>query len=268
MKDLPIAIIDSGVGGLSVARSLKQKLPQESIYYFADTAHFPYGLKSPELIKKLTLDFAQNAVKVSQCKALVIACHTMSAICMRELEQKVDCLVIGMIEPTITGMQSFAQNNTIKAMGLIATRATVLSGVYRETFSSFLGNKPLLLEQGLQALVGLVEEGASAQDMNLLLGALLKPDILNVDALVLACTHFFALKPHLKKIFGKDCQILDAADFVSTRLCMELEARQLLLPKNNASFFKVVINDNHERFLQASKSLIDHEFTLSYQKNA
>src|SRR5580704_12784757 len=105
MDSRPIAVLDSGVGGLSVVSAISRIRPEENIHYFADTAHLPYGIKSPQLIKYLSLRMAKKLVDLSSCKMLVVACHTISAWCLEEIRGLVGIPVIGMVEPSIRGLR-------------------------------------------------------------------------------------------------------------------------------------------------------------------
>lgn len=250
MTNNPIAVLDSGAGGLSVVRAIRNLSPLEDIYYFADTKNLPYGIKSPELIKKLALDLAKKAVEISNCRLLVIACHTISVTCLNEIQKSVNVPVIGMVDPSLLGLKELLAKDQIKQVGVISTKATVLSGVYKK-----LG--PSMVEHAAGPLVSLVEDSdLDEHELTKVLQFLLPKSIKECDALLIGCTHFSALIDCLKQVLKPSCFIVDAADILA------------LMLKNDHKLFggqkilKIFVSDNPERFQITARRFMKEELSI------
>jgi glutamate racemase len=247
MKTNNIAVLDSGIGGLSVVSAIRKLNPQVNISYFADTANLPYGIKSPKLIEKLAIDMAQKAVKLSSCRFLIIACHTISVTCLDKIKKAVDVPVFGMVEPTLIGLKKLSNKNSI---GIISTKATVLSRVYQK-----MGPKNLV-EHAAGPLVSILEDSDLEQeDLIKILELLLPKAIKSCDALVIGCTHFSALINALKKVLKPSCIIVDAAD----ELALMLKDELLFMGQGE---LLVYITDNPERFQKNAKRFIAEQLII------
>lgn len=259
MADLrPIAVMDTGVGGLSVVNVLHALAPREEIHYFADTAHLPYGIKSPELIKKLALNMAQTLVKKTNPKVLVVACHTISVWYLEELAKHLGIPVIGMVKPSLKGLKPIVSDHSFKSFGILSTKATVTSGVYRMGWPLVDAKVELrLCEHACGPLVSLVEEGQlSEEDLVIIADRLLPDDLKKCDGLLIGCTHFSVLKPVFKRIFKPSCLLIDAADLVVAELLSMLEAENALSARDPIDSVKVYVSDNPERFLKIAQGFI------------
>ena len=122
----PIGVFDSGLGGLTVVKAMRNVLPNESIIYFGDTARVPYGNKSPELIKEYSLQITDFLLE-QKTKIIVVACNTATALALNALQDKLDVQVIGVVKPGVDSAFKLTQNNRI---GVIGTISTINSGVY------------------------------------------------------------------------------------------------------------------------------------------
>jgi glutamate racemase len=199
---MAVGIIDSGVGGLSIAREIKKILPDEPLVYLGDSARVPYGTRSSELIKQFArelVDFFKN----KPIEVLVVACHTMSAVALGEIRSRARVPIIDVIGPTV----SLIKKSNFKEVGLIGTRATVKQGAYER----FLENSGIRLKtQEATLLVSLAEFGLI--DTEITDRALyfylnrMKP----VEALILACTHFPPYQAQIKK-FLPGVQLINPA---------------------------------------------------------
>ena len=127
LKDAPIGVFDSGVGGLTVAREIMRNLPKEKIVYFGDTARVPYGSKSKETIIRYSRQIVRF-LKTQDVKAIVVACNTASALALETISAETDLPMIGVVEP---GAKVAVETTRNKKIGLIGTRATVKSGLYQ-----------------------------------------------------------------------------------------------------------------------------------------
>jgi glutamate racemase len=267
MTSLPIAVIDTGAGGLSVVQAIRRLLPNEDVHYYADTANLPYGIKSPELIHHLALKMAKRVQEISSCKIFVIACHTISVWCIQDIEQALGVPIVGMVEPSLRGLQLLVADQRISSIGILSTKATLNSGVYRNAWPSINSERKVkLVEQASGMLVSLVEEGeVSALEQEFILNHFLCDEIKQCDALLIGCTHFSALVPALAKVLKPNCAIVDAADFTAEavrKIVNKLSDNSLGMGQLTVS-----VSDNQERFLNIARVFIQEELSVNLVKD-
>ena len=261
MNSQPIGIFDSGIGGLTVANAVSKLLPVEQLIYFGDTAHLPYGDKSNELIRSYALRITDFLLNEKNCKAVVIACNTASAAAYEILRDKFkgSFPVINVIDPMI---ETVIADDSINKVGIIATKTTVASGVYQEKFSR---RKPALKISALATplLASMIEEGfynhkiSSAVLENYLSDESLK----NIDALVLACTHYPLIKNEIAAFYKQQVKIFDSAEVVAQKLKFILEKENLQSNKKagNDIFY---VSDYTESFERTTKIFYGHTMHL------
>src|SRR5436190_15270272 len=222
-----IGIFDSGIGGLTVADAIHRLLPHEALVYFGDTAHLPYGDKSPELIRTYAKQITNFLLHEKKCKAIVIACNTASAAAYELLRDtfKGTVPVINVIDPMI---EAVIADDTIKKVGIIATKTTIASGVYQEKFSR---RKPSLKFAALATplLASMIEEGFYNDNIStaVLQEYLSYPEFTDIDAMVLACTHYPLIKNEIAAFFQNKIKIFDSALVVAQKLKWILEKENL-----------------------------------------
>jgi len=203
-----IGVFDSGVGGLTVYKELLELLPDESFLYLGDTARVPYGIRSPETICKYSL---QNCLFLLEkgAELIVVACNTATASALPYLQSELKVPVLGVIEP---GVRTALATTRSKRVGVIATETTIRSGVYAEALKARDANL-VCVSQATSLFVPLVEEGVMSE-------AILFPIFdhylkifarENVDTLILGCTHYPILKPHLQCYLGDGIALVDSA---------------------------------------------------------
>ncbi|HSH04452.1 MAG TPA: glutamate racemase [Anaerolineae bacterium] len=225
--DHPVAVWDSGVGGLSVLRHLRQQLPQENFLYFADQAHVPYGPRPLSEIREFgrgLIHFLQQ----QQAKALVIACNTASAAALTFLRQQFPQFPIIGMEPAI---KPAAQTTQTGHIGVLATTGTFTSERYAQLMARFAPHIQVW-EDPCIGLVTAIEAGhINTDDTANLLRAIVTP-MLNarVDTIVLGCTHYPFITPLLTKITGPHVTIIDPAPAVARHTAHVLRQHQLLRP--------------------------------------
>ncbi len=230
----PIGIFDSGIGGLTVANAVLKQLPEESIIYYGDTAHLPYGDKSKELIRTYATQITDFLLHEKECKAIVIACNTASAAAYEVLRDKFkgSIPVINVIDPMI---EAVIADEEVKHVGVIATKTTIASGVYKEKFNR---RKPNLQysELATPLLASMIEEGyydnkiSHAVLENYLSNSVLK----DIDALVLACTHYPLIKKEIAEYYQGKVKIFDSAEVVAKKLKWILEKENRISDKKMA----------------------------------
>lgn len=260
-KENPIGIFDSGIGGLTVAKAIQRLLPNESLVYFGDTAHLPYGDKSKERIAEYAIRITRFLLEEKNCKAIVIACNTASAAAYEALRDtyKGSVPVINVIDPMV---EEVIADDTMRKVGVIATKTTVTSGVYQEKFSR---RKPTLELCALATplLASMIEEGFYNNTISeaVLNEYLRNPMLENIDGLVLACTHYPLIKKEIDSFFGGKVRIFDSAEVVARKLNAILEKEHLLniSPTQENQFF---VSDYTTAFEAATKIFFKEEIRL------
>ena len=205
----PIGVIDSGVGGLTVAKQMMKVLPNETIYYIGDTARCPYGPRNRQEVLRFTWQMAK-ALEKKQIKMLVIACNTATAVALESLQKKLSIPVIGVINAGARAAEKKTKRNEIV---VLATEGTIKSGAYENALLS-LSTKAKIIPLACPTFVPLVEsgeyEGQFAFD---LVAKGLKP-LTNkkFDTVILGCTHYPIIQHHIEKIVGPDVFVLSSAE--------------------------------------------------------
>jgi glutamate racemase len=244
-KDNPIAIFDSGVGGLTVMREIMTLMPNENIIYFGDTARIPYGIKSGQTVKRFALE---NCRFLSQFhpKHIVVACNTASSVALEYLRGHLSVGISGVIQP---GAQA-AVRTTASRIGVIGTETTIASNAYRDTILSFNGTAQIF-SRSCPLLVPLVEEGwpenhpvvreALSEYLSFFDG---KP----VEVLILGCTHYPLLKNAIRARMGQGVRVIDSAEETAKGIAETLKETDSLKIQTTPPSRKYYVTDNPERF--------------------
>jgi glutamate racemase len=224
----PIGVFDSGLGGLTVARALRDALPLEQIVYLGDTARVPYGTRSASTVIRYARSCA-GFLQRTDIKALVIACNTVSAVAMDHLRAELDLPVVGVIGP---GARAAVAASRTGRIGVLATAGTVLSGAYPREVAGVC-TRCEVFQRAAPLLVPLVEEGWVEGEVPRLavtryLEPLLRSDI---DVLLLGCTHFPLLAPCVQEVLGREgggaVQVIDSAQATGQAVAAFLTERGL-----------------------------------------
>ena len=219
----PIGVFDSGVGGISVLKELVRSMPGEDFLYFGDSVNAPYGSRSTEEVRQLTMAAAEMLFS-RDCKALVVACNTATAAAIRELREKYpDRPIIG-IEPAL---KMAADRFPEGRIGIMATEVTLREEKLASQIERF--PKAEVIRIPAPGLVQLVEAGkAESPEAQALLENILAPWKDKLDALVLGCTHYPFVKKLLAQILGDGVQLLDGGEGTARRTRALLEQAGLL----------------------------------------
>jgi glutamate racemase len=206
VSDAPIGIFDSGVGGLTVARSVRDQLPRESILYVGDTAHSPYGPKPLADVRRYALEVLDDLV-AQNVKMLVIACNTASAAMLRDARERYDVPVIEVIQPAVRTAVSVTRNNRV---GVIGTTATITSRAYDDAFAAAPHLE--LFSQACPEFVSHVEAGdTTSRELVALAEGYLAPLLeQGIDTLVLGCTHYPFLKGAISYVVGEGVRLVSS----------------------------------------------------------
>lgn len=240
MDSRPIGVFDSGLGGLTVVKSIKALLPSESIIYFGDTARVPYGNKSRELIKEYSSEITEFLVK-KDSKMVVVACNTVSAMVLSTLKKNNSIPILGVIAPGVAEAISITNN---KYIGVIGTIATVNSEAYNTALKALDSNIETI-SQACPLFVPLAEEGWLEGDVvNMVVAHYLSPlKEKNIDTLILGCTHYPLLKNAIANQFNKTTVLIDSADAVARAVQKKLSDFDLLNNKDEKGSLFCFVTD-------------------------
>ncbi|HEV2524274.1 MAG TPA: glutamate racemase [Gammaproteobacteria bacterium] len=240
----PIGIFDSGMGGLTVAKTITEYLPDENIVYFGDTAHTPWGDKSTAAIQAYAIKICDVLLQ-HQCKLIVIACHTASTAAYELIAEYVGnkAFVINVVDPVIKHVQ---QHHTNKKIGLIGTKQTIRSNTYKRRVDR-LGQNIELASLATPLLVPLIEEGFGERHVTttIMQEYLAHPNLENIEALILGCTHYPLLKPMIQNFYKNKVDIIDASEMTAKILKEHLTLHNLLNPGTNSK--ETTLNDSSSK---------------------
>ena len=241
----PIGVFDSGVGGLTVVRALMERLPNENIVYFGDTARVPYGVKSRATIETFTTQIVDFLLQ-NQVKALVVACNTIAAVAYPRVQQMAGNMpVLSVIEAGAQAALATTRNGNI---GVIATSTTVNSNAYARAISARNADTRIL-SQAAPLLVPLVEEGWLEHEVTrLTVREYLRPLLADkIDTLILGCTHFPLLKPLIQQE-APHIELVDSSITTAEAAAQALAAAQLLNTQTAAPDYRFYVSDIPLRF--------------------
>lgn len=226
MNTQAIGIFDSGVGGITIWKTLTELLPYESTYYLADSKNAPYGQNSKEQILNLCIKNTEFLIEKG-CKIIVVACNTATTNAIEFLRERYAIPFIG-IEPAIKPAALKTKN---KSIGILATKGTLSSRLFNETSKKYLKGI-CVTEQIGEGLVTLIEEGKlESSALEQLLETYLRPMLKkHIDCLVLGCTHYPFLITKIKEITGDSIEIIDSGLAVAKQTKFILEKNKLLTP--------------------------------------
>lgn len=208
MNNAPIGILDSGVGGLTVARAVLDQLPHEELVYIGDTAHTPYGPRPIAEVRALVLDIMDSLVERG-VKMLVIACNTASAAVLRDARERYDVPVVEVIQPAVRRAVAATRNRRV---GVIGTETTVTSRAYEDAFAAAPDLE--IHTAACPRFVEFVERGVTAGDEVLEVAEKYLAPVreAGVDTLVLGCTHYPMLAGAISYVMGPDVTLVSSAE--------------------------------------------------------
>jgi glutamate racemase len=258
--DRPIGVFDSGVGGLTVANAIRQMLPNERLIYFGDTAHLPYGDKSRETIMAYSARITQFLLE-QQCKVIVVACNTASANAYDTIvaESAGKARVVDVINPVVEYVTS---RSKYKRVGVIGTKGTINSGTY---VGKIIARNPHIKVSSLATpmLVPMIEEGFIFDDISnaIIRSYLSKPDLAQIDSLILGCTHYPIIKNQINKFFNFNVDVIDSSRIVATHLRKILTENNQLNNDQNPKH-RFLVSDFTDYFQVISKLFFEEEIPL------
>ncbi|MEA3406553.1 MAG: glutamate racemase [Chloroflexota bacterium] len=212
--EAPIGVFDSGVGGLSIVRALAQRLPHESLFYVADGAHCPYGVRPAQEIRHFSEDICRYLVQQS-AKLIVVACNTASAAALSHLRATFPQLpFVGMVP----AVKPAIQRTKTGVVGVLATANTFQGPLYKDVVRRY-GQRTRIIAQVCDGLVECVEDGTlDGPRTKALLRGYINPLLeAGADTLVMGCTHYAFLLPTIRQLAGNDVQLLEPSEAIARR---------------------------------------------------
>ena len=264
--DAPIGVFDSGIGGLTVVRSLLTRLPHERIVYVGDTARVPYGPKSPDTVRRYADEIARWLVGEG-VKAIVVACNTATAHALEALQRSMPVPVIGVVDPGASAAVRGAKGGPV---GVIGTVGTIESGAYERAIHR-RAPELVVLPRACPLFVPLVEEGwldhrVTREVAHEYLDPLLAD---GVTTLVLGCTHYPLLAPLLQDLAGPQVTLIDSADETAAATADALAGKGLLAAaRATPPRHRFIASDAPDRFLALGQrflgATLDHVEHVSF----
>lgn len=247
-REAPIAVFDSGLGGLTVVRALRAELPYENYIYYGDTARVPFGNKSPETVARFSAEICDFLMHF-QPKCIIAACHTVSASAIPALRDRLPVPVLGVVEPSAALAAAASERKIVAVLG---TEATIASGAYERAVRR---HDPdiRVIQQSCPLLVPIIEEGRTCSDP---LTQQAIHDYLNPikqlapDVVLLGCTHYPVLKSGLQQFFGEGVTMIDAGEAVARITRRQLQAEDLLSRAASTGTVQCYVSDYPQRFSQ------------------
>lgn len=249
----PIGIFDSGVGGLTVFKKIRELLPCEDLIYFGDTARVPYGGKSIAVIKNYSSEIASFLAKL-EIKMLVVACNTASAMALSHLKKQLSIPVIGVIEPGVRAAVKAADGNLV---GVIGTRGTINSQAYQNRIKRLRSDIEVMAGP-CPLLVPIVEENiVDTEIAKLAIDMYLKEfKRRNVSSLILACTHYPLLKSQISAYLGAKVVLIDSAHETAHEVKDVLKARRINSADGQAGLNRFFVSDSPEAFVKIGEKFL------------
>lgn len=255
MNTKPIGVFDSGVGGLTVYRAIKQHLPNERVIYLGDTARIPYGTRSPSTVRRYAHQDASFLIK-HDVKMMVVACNTISSVALESLTKSFRVPILGVIEP---GAKMAVKCTRNRKVGVIATEATVESSAYQKAIKT-IAPEIEVFAQACPLFVSLAEEGWGEHEATRLIAKeYLEPLVMSgIDTLVLGCTHYPILRGTIQAIVGERVQLLDSGECAAAEVKKILDADRLAsstIPSESDVFY---VTDSGQRFCRIANLFLDN----------
>ncbi|MBA3647180.1 MAG: glutamate racemase [Chitinophagales bacterium] len=262
MNSNPIGIFDSGIGGLTVANAVLKQLPGEQIIYFGDTAHLPYGDKSSEAIQHYSTRISDFLLE-QNCKVILIACNTASAAAFDAVKSHVGerVPVLNVIDPVV---ESITADKSLTKVGIIGTKGTIKSGVYEQKLKI---SRPDLevVPLATALLASMIEAGFYNNSISqaIINSYLAYPDFSNIQAMVLACTHYPLIEKEVSSFFNHRIKIFESTVLVAENIKRLLEEKDLLSNRNKGSH-RFFVSDFTDSFEQTTKVFFQEKIHLEH----
>lgn len=246
-NERPIGFFDSGIGGLTVAAAVKKMLPNESIIYFGDTAHLPYGDKSPESIRHYAARITSFLIE-KKCKAIVIACNTASAHAFKTVSDVAgpNIPIINVIDPVA---EYVADRFSDGKIGVIGTKGTIESRVYVKRIEK-INSQIKVMSCATPLLAPMIEEGFFNNKISqaVIDSYLTKPSLKGIKGIILGCTHYPLISKSIEAFYKGSVEVIDGSKIVASECKKVLESMNLLSGSTTVSPDQFFVSDFTESF--------------------
>ncbi|MFD1018951.1 glutamate racemase [Thalassobacillus hwangdonensis] len=261
----PIGVIDSGVGGLTVAKELIRQLPYEQLLYVGDTSRCPYGPRPKEEVYRYTWEMVDYLLE-KNIKLLVVACNTATAYTLEDLQNKLDIPVIGVIQP---GSRAAIKASHNKRIGVIATEGTIASGAY-PTALEMIDRRIRVNDLACPSLVPMIESGdIEGEQAVQIVHHALKPlkEKNHIDTLILGCTHYPLIKTLIENEMGSHIQVICSGEETAREVSLILSYQNLLNKEDVLPVHEFFTTGDKEKFKRIANAWFDEpiEFLRSIE---
>ncbi len=250
-SELPVAVFDSGVGGLTVLHECLVSLPHEDFLYLGDTARFPYGNRSAQELRAFSRELAEMLLSHG-AKLLVVACNSATAAALPALREHLAgrVPVVGVITPESRRAAAVTRNGKV---GLIATCATVESGAYDRALAEASGGTAQLVPVGSPDLASLIQAGGEVDEHTVAAAERACAPLRDagVDTVILGCTHYPLVRPLLQRTLGRGVEIVTSGEAIATAVEAELAAAGLAAPDERRGIYRFMATGDPEGFRRA-----------------
>ena len=267
MKKYPIGIFDSGIGGLTVAHEIKKNMPNESIIYFGDTKHLPYGEKSKSAIQDFSIDITKFLISKS-CKAIIIACNSASSVASDKIRDLYNIPVFNVIDPVV---EYIVENYSEEKIGVIGTKTTIDSNIYTKEIHK-IHKDASIKSLATPLLAPMIEEGFVNEEISqkIIYNYLSSQKIKNIQKLILACTHYPLIESEIKEFYHGNIEVLNSSKIICKYISNMLDELDLKNKEKSPKYNFYVSNytksfENSARFF-FKEDVILKEVSLKSEK--
>ncbi|MFB9278174.1 glutamate racemase [Cohnella cellulosilytica] len=255
-----IAVLDSGVGGLTVVKEVMRQLPRERILYFGDTARAPYGPRAAEEIAAFTREIVDYLIQYKP-KMIVIACNTATAAALEEIRDRVPIPVIGVINP---GARAAVGRTRSGIVGVIGTEGTVRSGAYEAALKR-LSSRVEVVSRACPSFVPLVEDGnfRSARASEIVAHALSPLRGSKMDCLILGCTHYPFLTDCISRVMGPEVHLINSAEETAREIQDVLRKSNDLAGEEETPLHRFFCSGDPRKFRRIAEDWLDEQIRLA-----
>lgn len=256
----PIAILDSGVGGLTVVKEVMRQLPREKIIYFGDTARTPYGPRTPEEVIRFTREIVDYLIQFHP-KMIVIACNTATAVALSDIRSRVAIPVVGVINP---GARAAIGKTITGCIGVIGTAGTIKSGAYDQALRELSPNVQVISE-ACPKFVTLVEQGnfRSSETYEVVRESISHMKKHPIDCLILGCTHYPFLTETISEVMGSDVNLISSADETAREISTILHDKRKLARNDQVPVHQFFCSGEPQMFRTIAQEWLGEQIDLT-----
>jgi len=260
-SSLPIGIFDSGVGGLSVARSITKVLPYEKIIYYGDTEHLPYGEKSNNSIILFSKNITNFLIK-KKCKIIIIACNSASTAAYKELKKiNNEIKIINVVDPVVEEINKI---NAKCNIGLIGTKCTVNSKNYEKKINK---SNIKIFSLATPLLAPMIEEKINKNlSTNIIANYLSNNKFKNINKMILGCTHYHLIRENVKLFFKNKVEVLNSNIIVSKYVKNYLTNKNLVTKNKKKQNHEFYVSNYTNSFEKCAKLFFKQKINLKQHK--